>query len=68
MADTLITLTALYLIFQVGLGTWVRLMGTSFSKNDPLYIDRKTYLMLLIPFFGVLYAVFCVIKLALKKE
>jgi len=58
-------LAILYLIFQVLLGTLFRLLG-----NDPyhdMYISLRTYIIILIPLFGILYSIFCILRLAFRK-
>lgn len=68
MIDNHLEWIALYLIFQFGLGTFFRLMGSLYGKDDDAYIGRKTYILMLIPLFGVLYSVFCLLRLALKNK
>lgn len=60
-------LIMLYLIFQVGIGTYARLLGKDIPKYHDSHIGLKTYIILLIPVIGVFFAVFCVFRLAFKK-
>lgn len=61
----LIQFILLYFIFQVAIGTLARAMS---QIDSGPYITKKRYLMLLIPIFGVFYAVYLFIKSALADD
>lgn len=52
----------LYFIFNVAIPTFARLMG-----GNSLGYTRKHYLITLIPLFGLLYAIYLIMKSALNE-
>lgn len=60
------TLIVLYLAFQVGLFTFVRMFKQ--GNRHELGFTREKYLISLIPVIGILYVVILIFKYALEKD
>lgn len=67
ITDFIISGLMLWVIFQVAIPSYIMLFS-DINRPEIFYMTKKQYLCLMVPVFGIIFAIYSIIKFILNKK